>query len=128
MLMYPHMKTDCYQTTRPVEIKTHSPSRMKIKFGSALPALLLAGMVLLGPGWGVPRCAAGVGFPTAVTNEVTMSAAVFQLVIDPGFTNLFYPVEQFDILSRLQSGQWRVDQSHAVSISNVDWNERFACA
>ncbi|MGB8370162.1 MAG: hypothetical protein WCF71_12805 [Verrucomicrobiia bacterium] len=86
------MKTDCYQTTRPVEIKTHSPSRMKIKFGSALPALLLAGMVLLGPGWGVPRCAAGVGFPTAVTNEVTMSAAVFQLVIDPGFTNLFYPV------------------------------------
>jgi hypothetical protein len=65
---------------------------MKIKFGSALPALLLAGTVLLGPGWGVQRCVAGTGFPTAVTNEVTMSAAVFQIVVDPAFTNLFYPV------------------------------------
>jgi hypothetical protein len=91
MLMYPHMKTNCYQTIRPGEIETHSPSRIIIKFGSALPALLLAGTVLLGPGWGVPRCAAAIVFPTSPTNEATMSAGVVQLVVDPSFAFLFAP-------------------------------------
>jgi hypothetical protein len=89
--MYSHMKTNCYQTTGRVEIKTHGPSRMKIKFGSALPALLLAGTVLLGPGWGVQHCVAGTGFPVTATNGQTFSIGVFQIVVDPNFAFLFAP-------------------------------------
>ena len=95
MLMYSHMKTNCSQTTRPVEIKTHNPSRMKITFSSALPALLLAGALLFGPGWGVQRCAAGTGFPTSPTNEMTISAAAFQIVVDPSFAFLFAPLPTY---------------------------------
>ncbi len=91
MLMYPHMKTNCYQTTRPVEIKTDGPSPMKIKFGSVLPALLLAGAMLSGPGWGVQRCVAGTGFPVTATDGQTFSIGVFQIVVDPNFAFLFAP-------------------------------------
>ena len=63
---------------------------MKIKFGSALPALLLAGTVLLGPGWGVQRCAAQL-FPNAAGDEPSYSIGVFQLMVDPAFAYLFTP-------------------------------------
>jgi len=68
---------------------------MKIRFGSALPALLLAGTVLLGPGWGVQRCVAGTGFPTAPTNGATFSIGVVQIVVDPSFAFLFAPSNSF---------------------------------
>lgn len=63
----------------------------KINFGSILSALLLAGALLFGPGGGVQRCAAALVFPTATTNEATMSAGVVQLVVDPSFAFLFAP-------------------------------------
>ena len=47
--------------------------------------------MLSGPGWGVLRCAAGTGFPTVVTNELTQSAGIFQIVVDPSFAFLFSP-------------------------------------
>ena len=94
MLMYSNMKTNCYQTTRPVEIKTHSPARMKINPGSVLPALLLAGTVLLSPGWGVQRSAAQT-FPGVPTDGQTFSIGVVQIVVDPNFAFLFAPAPTF---------------------------------
>lgn len=95
--MSPHMKTNCSQTTRPVEIKTRNSSRLKIKPGPLILTLLLAGAILSGPGWGVQRCAAaGTGFPVASTNEPTQSAGVFKIVVDPSFASLFSPTPGYN--------------------------------
>jgi hypothetical protein len=67
--------------------QSRSPSR--------LSALLLAGAVLLAPGWGVQRSLAGVGFPGSPTEDNTPSIAVFQLIVDPAFTFLFGPNPTF---------------------------------
>src|ERR1017187_9054541 len=95
MLMFAHMKTNCLQTNGPVHTKTRHSSRVKINPGSLFPALLLAGALLLGPGGGVQRCAAGTGFPTVVTNGTTFSIAVVQVVVDPSFAFLFAPAPSY---------------------------------
>jgi len=46
MLMYPHMKTNYCQTTRPVEIKTHNSSGIKNKFSSVLSGVFARGAFL----------------------------------------------------------------------------------
>ena len=89
------MKTNCLQTNGPVHTKTRHSSRVKINPGSLFPALLLAGALLLGPGGGVQRCAAGTGFPTVVTNGTTFSIAVVQVVVDPSFAFLFAPAPSY---------------------------------
>lgn len=65
-----------------------------MKFGSVLPALLLAGAMLLGPGWGVPRCAAA-SFPATPTDGQTFSIGVVQIVVDPNFAFLFAPAPSY---------------------------------
>jgi hypothetical protein len=65
---------------------------MNIKFGSVLPALLLAGVALLGPGWGVQRCAAQPFLsPNIPGDEPSFSIGVFQLTVNPSFAYLFTP-------------------------------------
>ena len=94
MLMFSQMKTNCNQTKRPVEIKARNSSRVKTGFSSVLPALLLAGALLVGPGWGVPRCAAQ-SFPAAPTDGQTFSIGVVQIVVDPNFAFLFAPAPTY---------------------------------
>jgi hypothetical protein len=79
MLESPHMKT-----------KKSNSSDLKIKFGSVFPALLLAGAILCGPGWGVQRCAAQL-FPSSAGDEQSYSIGVFQLTVNPAFNFLFAP-------------------------------------
>jgi hypothetical protein len=77
-----------------VEIKTHGPSRVKIQSGSVFPALLLAGAMLLSPGWGVQRSAAQT-FPGVPTDGQTFSIGVVQIVVDPNFAFLFAPAPTY---------------------------------
>jgi hypothetical protein len=77
-------------------MKTITPnlSGIKAESGSLFLTLLLAGAGLFGPGWSVPRCAAG-GFPTTATNGSTFSIGVVQIVVDPNFAFLFAPSNSF---------------------------------
>jgi hypothetical protein len=56
--------------------------------------LLLASATLLGPGWGIPRCAAQ-SFPSVLTDEQTFSIGVVQIVVDPSFAFLFAPAPTY---------------------------------
>jgi hypothetical protein len=67
---------------------------VKIQSGSVFPALLLAGTLLLGPGWGVQRSAAQT-FPSVPTDGQTFSIGVVQIVVDPNFAFLFAPAPSF---------------------------------
>jgi hypothetical protein len=62
--------------------------------GPFLPTLLLAGAMLLSPGWGVSRCAAA-SFPTTPNDEQTFSIGVVQIVVDPSFAFLFAPAPSY---------------------------------
>ena len=62
--------------------------------GPFLPTLLLAGAMLLSPGWGVSRCAAA-SFPTTPNDEQTFSIGVVQIVVDPSFAFLFAPAPTY---------------------------------
>ena len=75
------------------EPKSALTHRRRIRSRSGL---LLAGALLLAPGWGVQRSLAGIGFPTAApTEDNTPSIAVFQLIVDPVFEFLFGPAPTF---------------------------------
>jgi hypothetical protein len=77
-----------------MKIKTLGSSGIKINSGSVLPVLLLAGALVLGPGWGVPRCAAQ-SFPAAPTDGQTFSIGVVQIVVEPNFAFLFAPAPTY---------------------------------
>jgi hypothetical protein len=62
--------------------------------GAVFSTLLLAGAMLLGPGWGVQRCAAQ-SFPITLTDEQTFSIGVVQVVVDPSFAFLFAPAPSY---------------------------------
>ena len=62
--------------------------------GAFFCTLLLGGAMLLGAGWGVPRCAAQ-SFPTTPTDEQTFSIGVVQVVVDPSFAFLFAPAPTY---------------------------------
>jgi hypothetical protein len=74
-----------------MKIKTHGSSGIRVDSGSVFYTLLLAGAMLLSPGWGVQRTAAGTGFPTVAGDEPSFSIGVFQLTVDPAFAFLFAP-------------------------------------
>lgn len=81
-----------------MKIKTCDSSGTNINSGSLFITLLLAGVVLLGPGWGVQRCAAQ-DFPPGPysQDEVTFSMGVFQIQVDPSFAFLFAPVNPYTL-------------------------------
>ena len=62
--------------------------------GPFLSTLVLVGALLLGPGSGIPRCAAQ-SFPSVLTDEQTFSIGVVQIVVDPSFAFLFAPAPSY---------------------------------
>jgi hypothetical protein len=86
--------------------------------------LLLAGALLLGPGGGVQRCAAGTGFPTSAGDESTFSIGVFQLNVDPAFAYLFAPAPTYSIYyagfsasSGILTGPFMFDGNTVIGVS-----------
>lgn len=59
--------------------------------GRRLSGLFMLGAALLGAGWGVQRCEAGIGFPLNATDGQTFSIGAFRIVVDPSFAFLFAP-------------------------------------
>jgi hypothetical protein len=62
--------------------------------GAVLSTVVLAGAMLLGPGWGGQRCAAQ-NFPISPADEQTFSIGVVQIVVDPSFAFLFAPAPSY---------------------------------
>jgi hypothetical protein len=73
-----------------MKIKTHSLSEIRVNSGSVFYTLLVAGAMLLGPGWGVQRSAAQI-FP-GQGDDTTGSMGVFRITVDPAFRPLMNPV------------------------------------
>src|ERR1035441_9909936 len=82
-----HVQGMTCKTKRPFVLTT-------ARSGAVFSKLLLAGAMLLGPGWGVPRCAAQ-SFPSMLTDEQTFSIGVVQVVVDPSFAFLFAPAPTY---------------------------------
>jgi hypothetical protein len=90
--MSQNMETKTHRITHHVGTNTHNSLGAKIKSGSVLPALLLAGVVLFGFGVGGRRCTAQCTsgtFPTSANTEETQSMGVFQISVNPNFWSLF---------------------------------------